>query len=113
MSKLSDCPFRSRAGAVHARETQRISSMSEGQLGEAIREVKLPKVCRKHPKAIWFDEDKCPACRAESEFLSLTDNFNTPTVAVIVKGGNGKVGSEAKRGDSKGREGRKARGGEL
>jgi hypothetical protein len=47
--------------------------MSKEKLSEALREEKLPKVCDRHPRAVWHDESVCPACRAEEEFLRLTD----------------------------------------
>jgi hypothetical protein len=35
----------------------------------------LPKVCPKHPNAVWHDEPECPACKAEREFLHLTKDM--------------------------------------
>jgi len=49
--------------------------MSKEKLGEAIREEKQPKVCVRHPRAVWYDEEECPACKAEREFLALTDDM--------------------------------------
>lgn len=46
--------------------------MSKKQLAEAIREEGLPKICLKHPKAVWHDSPVCPACEAEQQFLRLT-----------------------------------------
>jgi hypothetical protein len=54
--------------------TANITSKSNG---EAIREEKLPKVCERHPKAVWHDSPVCPACKAESDFLKLTDEKKT------------------------------------
>ena len=72
MPRLSHCSFRERKEPVHGRETKRVTSMSEERLAQAIREEKLPKVCEKHPRAVWHDEVECPACRAEREFLELS-----------------------------------------
>lgn len=47
--------------------------MSKEKLAEAMREEKLPKFCKKHPKAVWYDSTTCPACDAEREFCRLTD----------------------------------------
>ena len=36
-------------------------------------DIPQPQVCAKHPKAVWYDAKECPACKAEKDFLSLTD----------------------------------------
>jgi hypothetical protein len=45
---------------------------SREKLGEAIREEKALKVCARHPRTVYYDEEECPACKASSEFLELT-----------------------------------------
>ena len=47
--------------------------MNKEKLAEAIREEQLPKLCTKHPHPVYYDEPLCPACKAQSEFLQLTD----------------------------------------
>ena len=37
-------------------------------------ETPAPNVCLKHPVAIWYD-GTCDACRAEFEFMKLTDGI--------------------------------------
>ena len=48
--------------------------MSREDLAEAIREEKQPKACARHPRTVWYDEPECPACKAEREFLALTND---------------------------------------
>jgi len=47
--------------------------MNKKQLAEAIRKEKRLRICLKHPRLVYFDEPFCPACKAQSEFLQLTD----------------------------------------
>lgn len=39
------------------------------------------KVCLKHPRAVTFDEQNCPACTAISEFMEMTDPVFKPAEA--------------------------------
>ena len=41
--------------------------MSQELLAEAIREEKMPRICREHRKPVYFDEPVCPCCRIEDE----------------------------------------------
>lgn len=36
-------------------------------------EEKIVSLCKKHPRAVYFDGKICPACKAEAEFMALTD----------------------------------------
>ena len=58
-----------------------LATDSREQLAEAIREEKSLKVCAKHPRTVYFDGPKCPACQAEREFLKLTSGkFSNPRI---------------------------------
>ena len=49
-------------------------------LAELIHERKDPKICRKHPRIVCFDDFRCPVCQIEMEvprgtFLRATKEF--------------------------------------
>jgi len=44
--------------------------------GERIEEeYPSPRVCLKHPRAVWYDSKICPACQAEDELLKITKDM--------------------------------------
>ena len=52
-----------------------VDEYKQDMLADAIAEEKKPKVCMKHPTAIWHDSKTCPACDAERELLHLTNEM--------------------------------------
>jgi hypothetical protein len=48
---------------------------SREKLAQAIKEEKALKVCARHPRTVYYDEEECPACKASREFLALTDEM--------------------------------------
>jgi hypothetical protein len=42
-------------------------------LRDALMEVAPLKQCNRHPRRVWYEEQECPACVAENQFLSLAD----------------------------------------
>ncbi len=52
---------------------------SRERLAEALRSEKSLKICEKHPRTVYHDSPKCPACQASREFLKLTSGkFSSP-----------------------------------
>jgi hypothetical protein len=48
-----------------------VNEKKKQDLKQMEREQKKPRKCDRHPRAVFYDEPECPACKAEKEFLEF------------------------------------------
>lgn len=63
------------SGTGRVKAAKRLPKVCESQEQHADlleEESPAPTVCLKHPRVVYFDGRKCPACQAEKEFKNLT-----------------------------------------